>query len=1327
MAPHAFRQSSCITVHWLGLFAAWLLILTSVSQAAAPTKLAFVGVWDRSMALVDAGCRETGQAAHFFTTGEFAKLQATPEISSFPLVLVLNLEATESPALTAKLRAAHEANPQQRVLALDTRSSHVDLDKAGLLIQDPDLMAYWRANGPVNVRRLMQYLQVKYLGGTAQIEPPVLIPEFGYYDPEHENAFEDFELYREFKKAHHRWQDDQPVVVMLIQQSFWITRDLKVIDAQIAALEKHHLNAVVIFGDREGKMVDLIKAAKPVVLVEDRHGSTWESINVLKELDAPYLRPVSMLGSTVEEWRNDPRGMSVKDVGMFMSLQESWGTIEPIVVGGLKANIQGFRLHEPIPDRIEAFAARAERWANLHQKPNAEKKLAFIYYNKGLGQDDLMRGSPTGAFLDGPESFVRFLPRLQAAGYTLQNLPSSAADIISLLKKRGRNIGPWAQGELEKLADEGDPVLIPLSTYQHWFDSKITEASRQAVNEKFGPPPGRLMVVTRNGEKQIVIPRIQLGNITLTPQPERGEKQDDKLLHSRDVPPPHNYLAFYWWLEEQYQADAIVHWGTHGTLELLPGKETGLSKDSWSDICVSHLPVIDLWITDNLGESTLARRRSYAALVDHRVPPAVSAGLSDEYKTLHDDIHKFNTLEPGLLHEEFRKRITQQAKENALENIAHATLGDQPYDDDSIARLDAHLHQLYDSQTPTRLHILGQPPVEQDRLPYLVSILGESFLQHLTEASPFMKNLSAEKPALREAAAKLLGLLLEGKQQQTVTLTPDLEKDLIFAKDMWAKLMDADTEITGFIHALDGGYVEPGPGPEPIRNPASLPTGRNLYSMNPEEIPNRAAWEVAKKLVDDLLRTHHPKKIGMDLNGMETMRDFGVMEGQIFYLLGVRPVWNRSNLVIDVELIPAEELKRPRVDVFIAMGGQYKENFRSRVTLLDKAVRLAATAPESANPVRESVQSMETRLQQRGFSSSKASQFAAARIFGTKPGNMTGTNILHLVPRSGVWDKPEEITSVYMDNMNFVYTGDVWGERIEGLYEEAIQGTDTILRVWASNMTSQLSNHHAYEYLGGLNMAVKQLTGKTPQALIADVRNPSGATVRELEEVLATNLQSELLGEKWLQGMKEHDYAGAGHIAEMVKNTFGWSVTRPEAISQQTWTDIYEVIVKDRHQIGLNEWFQRVSPHALQEITATLLEAARKDIWQATPEQLQDLARLYADSVKNHGDSGGLVSGGNVRLAEYTTQTLGAGGTPADAALAQAMNEALAQAAAAPTTDKVSGQKLDNVSQEKPEEAAKEPSPQPPVMPTGFSWMHAALAAFFLLLITGFIRQTGTV
>lgn len=1313
----------------LAVFSLFWCVLAFVNAGAAEAqRWAFVGVWDRSMPQIDAACREAGVKATFVASHDFAQPRAGEDAALFDIVFVLNLNAEDSLPLTERLKEARSRNPKQRVLALDTRASQADLEKASLLTSDETVIRYWRPNGTVNVQRLIRYCLVQYAGGSGVVEAPVLIPESGYYDFDQEDAFDTFERYAAFKRSRQRWREGAPVVVLIIQQSFWITRDLKVVDAQIRALEKQGLNAVVVFGDREENVAALTEAAKPDVLIEDRHGPMWQSGALLQKLNVPYLRPISMLASTVEEWSRDPRGLSHRDVGMFMALQEPWGTIEPFVVGGLRANIQGFRLHEPIPDRVEAFAARAARWAALRRKPNAEKKVAIIYYNKGLGQDDLMRGSPTGGFLDAPESLMRFLPALKDAGYTLDHLPANSADLIATMKRSGRNIGPWVQGDLEKMVDEGQPVLIPLATYRRWFDEKLSEANRQAVTAKFGPPPGRIMVVTRNGEPQIVLPQIALGNLLLMPQPERGEKQDENLLHSRDVPPPHNYLAFYWWLEEQFHADAVIHWGTHGTLELMPGKEAGLSKNDWSDICVSHLPVIDLWITDNLGEATLARRRSYAALVDHQVPPALNAGLQDEFKTLHDDIHKFRTLEPGVLKEEFRKTISERARSGKLEDPMHAATPGGLLGDEAITRLDDHLHNLYESRTPLTLHVLGQPPAPAEMTPYLVNILGEPLLTHLAAAQHMPVPPPEQQQPARDAAALFLEAALTGKSPTDIPSTPDLQKDVEFAAEMRSRLQDARRETSGLIRALNGHYLEPGPGPEPIRNPASVPTGRNLYSLNPEEIPNRAAWEVGRRLVDDLLRTRHPKKIAMDLNGMETMRDFGVMEAQILYLLGVRPIWNRSNLVIDVELIPAGELRRPRVDVFIAMGGMYKENFPSRVALLDKAVRLAASAQGKDNLVREGVQAVEKSLLARGFSSVRAGQFAAARIFGTKPGNMSGTHILYLVPRSGVWDKDSEIADVYMDNMSFVYTQDVWGEKVDGLYEEALQGTDTILRVWASNMTSQLSNHHAYEYLGGLNMAVKKVTGKTPAALIADVRDPHGARIRDLEEVLATNFRSELLNRRWIEGMMSHDYAGAGHIAELTKNTFGWSVTRRESVSPQVWTDIYEVYVKDRYQLGLDAWFEKVSPHASQEIAATLLEAARKGLWPASQEQVQELARRYAESVSRHGDSGGLVSGGNTRLVDYSSAALNAPGDAARHALAEAMKQSIEKSATTGTGDmKVVGQKLEPARPQKTEPATPVPPKRPVVQVTApwVTWERVAIVICGILLLFGFARRTG--
>lgn len=1304
--------------------------------------------------MIRAAGAETGIETPILKAGDLLAPTGGATNPSAPadLILVLNLDSGDAAALKERLKEIQGSHPACKVLPLDKRAVHVELEKAGVLTQDPAIPGYWRPNGAVNLRRLFGYLGVKYFGRTGTVEPPVLVPDFGFYDPDREESFETLESLKSFRRQHGRWHEGKPVVAVLIQQSFWITHDTKVIDAQVRALERRGMNPVVIFGDTQKQVAKLLRDTRPSLVVEDRHGGMWENGALLQELDVPYLRPVSMLGYTVDEWLADPRGMAHRDIGMFMTLQESWGTLEPVVVGGLESSLQGFRLHTPYASGVERFAQRASAWLNLRGKTNSEKKVAIIYYNKGLGKDDLMRGSPTGGFLDGPESLLRFLPRLQAAGYALTNAPSSVDSLVQRMRSEGHNLGPWMQGELESMVDTGAPLLIPVSMYQKWFESKLSTTNQQAVIKAFGAPPGKIMVVNRHGEPCLVIPRIQVGNVLLMPQPERGDKQDEKLLHSRDVPPPHNYLAFYWWLQEESGVDAVMHWGTHGTLELLPGKENGMTRDCWSDICVGNLPVINLWIMDNLAEATLSRRRSYAQLIDHMVPPAVNAGVSDRYTALHDELDKYQGLEAGLLKSEYRKRIVSRIREEKLDqelrlgafagasnapalHTAAATPGTDLSDED-LEKAAEHIEELFESRTPLTLHVLGTPPEKQYLDAYLVSILGRSFREHLLKRFPPPAGLATAARSNAWIEARSIEFLTNAlaNPASVPAPTPELQNDVVFAREMLGRLNRADNEIVGLLRALEGRYIQPGPGPEPIRNPSSVPGGRNLYSLNPEEIPTRPSWEVAVQLVDELVRTRHPKKVGMDLNGMETMRDFGVLEAQILYLMGVRPVWDRNNLAYDVELIPRAELKRPRVDVFVAMGGMYKENFPTRVALLDKAVRLAAASPEEDNQVRLGSARVRERLVAGGMPADRAQEFSNARIFGTKPGDLSGSKILYLVPRSGTWEKEDEVADVYIDSMSFVYTKGNWGTKVDGLYEEAIQGTELLVRVWASNMTSQLSNHHAYEYLGGLSMAVKKLTGHEPDALIADVRNPNGAKLRDFQEVLLTSLKSELLNRKWIEGMKSHGYAGAGHAAELVKNTFGWSVTRRESITDSTWNDILSVYMDDKYKLGLKEWFDRENPHALAEIAATMLEAGRTGRWNARPEDLARLARTYAEIVAKHGESGGLVSGGNRKLSEFVHTQLSAPGDLAGAALAAKLAAALEQAAGNPQPKSAKPEamaqstpgKTETVTGRKLGVESKNMSAQTPVAEPPSVYLRSLGGIGLALFTLGFMRRKGS-
>ncbi len=1315
------------------IFALLLLVLTAplvamggnASDRASGENeplVTMIGIWDRAKPMVERASRTVDVPVRIESAEKAIEIKAFPQAD---VVYILNFSSKEAAELKNILQ--RETRTGLKVIPLDKRGVHSTLDKAALLHHDPKVPEYWRANGAENIRRLLNYTADKYLGMDRPIKPPIAIPSAGFYHPDLARVVKDFSSY---KSKLPRWKKGAPVAAYLIHQSFWVTEDTAVINALIAELEETGFNVATFFSMSESGMRKRLKAVEPDVIIEQRHGGRWEGggeQSLLEKINAPYLNPISMLQYTIPQWRKDPAGMHPADRSLFLTLQETDGEIEPLIIGGLKKGVHGFKLHKPIPERVKRFAQRTRAWINLRRKQNAKKKIAIVYYNKYMGKANLMRGSPTGAFLDAPASMMNFLPKLKEKGYHITSIPGNEKELIRRVKQHGRNYGPWARDELEKMVRRShEETLIPASEYKQWFRNELSKENRQAVREHFGAPPGRLMVVQRHDQKFIVIPTVRMGNVLLAPQPVRGGRQDKNLVHNQDVPPPHNYLAFYWWLQKEFKADAMIHWGTHGTLELLPGKEAGLSRPDWSDICAGTIPVINPWIMDNIGEATLSRRRSYALLVDHLNPPSVTAELSPPLKNLQSTIDKWKRLEKGVLRKKFRSKITNAAeKQNLLKETNINRESDAPLRKKQIEELHNHLHEQYNASTPMTLHVLGEPPADKWLPSYLVRILGKDLREALKQTHDIPSHPEGkqheEKWLQKQGRRFIRRTVLEDKEPPDTLKSQHSEATRILSK-----LKQADHEISNLLRALNGEYIRSGPGPGAVRNRASIPSGRNLYALNPKEIPTHSAWEVGKELVKDLLEQKKPTKVGFDLNGMNTMRDYGVNEAQILYLLGVRPIWDERNRVIDVELIPKEKLGRRRIDVFIGMGGQYKENFPSRVELLDKAVRLASRQKEPGNLVRKGTKRMETELLKKGFAEDKAEKLAKARIFGTKPGNMSGTKILYLVPRSGAWDKRREITDVYIDNMNFVYTRDIWGKRVEGLYESAIQGTDTLIRAWASNMTSQLSNHHAYEYLGGMSMAVKQLTGKEADAFIADVRDPAGGDMKKFKDVLQTNLRSELLNKKWIKGMKQKDCAGAGQIAELVKNTFGWETTRSSSVNNSDWSQIYRTYIEDRYNLSLKEWFNRVNPHALQEIAATMLEAARREYWHADAEQISKLSWRYAKSVVKHGSSDGLMSGGNEKLESYVKDQLQA---PGDQKLAKKYAETRKQtrAEAQATEKQVTGKKLTQKQETKSESKSKK---QKPAVQRGGrrTLLWWAVGGVLLLCIgVGIWRRSGSV
>ncbi len=477
-------------------------------------------------------------------------------------------------------------------------------------------------------------------------------------------------------------------------------------------------------------------------------------------------------------------------------------------------------------------------------------------------------------------------------------------------------------------------------------------------------------------------------------------------------------------------------------------------------------------------------------------------------------------------------------------------------------------------------------------------------------------------------------------------LSPRLRDAFQQARQLQEGFAKTHQELDNLLAALSGRFIPPGPGNSPDRNPGVVPTGRNMVVMNPEEVPSRPSWEIGKQLVEQLLaqqlktKKRYPRKVAFTLNAFATFQDYGVMESQILYLLGVRPVWDDRHRVIDVELIPAAELGRPRVDVFISALGYYRDMLPTRMRLLDKAVRLVATLAEPDNPVHRNSVQVREELQRLGIDRRRAEALSLARIFGAPPGQIGNPGYYYLVERSGQWGSRDDLLKTYLSYSRYVYTDGLWGHDAPEAYNRQIQGSEVLLRSWSDRTRSPLSNKYDWFVGGSLSLAIQKLTGQTPEWFLSDVRDPDRAALRVAEDALARDYRVRLFNRKWIEGMMREGYAGADQIAVHVANTMGWKIMRDGSVSDDTWNEIAAIYVRDKLGLSLRQWFEAENPFAFQDMSEVLLESQRKGYWNAEPGLLREIAAQYARSVVRHGEGGGLRGGGNLQLEQFVAQAL---------------------------------------------------------------------------------------
>ncbi len=1174
---------------------------------------------------------------------------------------------------------------------------------------------YWRYGGPQNMARFLETSAALFLGRNFPVEPPVPTPDDGYYHPDAPDVFSSTKDYLDWYRKSGRWHDGAPKVLVDFADG-WKLGMNRATNAVIRAFEARHINVAAIFGVAQEAPFAL--EFQPDLIVSRKHGRWWmadSGVEVLdKKLDVPMLRGLTLLftGETFGEYRKTRNGIRGAGLVMGAMVPELDGSISPTLIEGLDAVWYGRRFEAIEEERIERLVDKAERWIALRRKPNSEKRIAIVYVS-GIG-----KGRITAASLNVPESLTNFLHAMGRDGYSFSHIPVDSGQLLDEMLTKGRNISPSQVGEIEELASMPGVELLPIDGYVAWFRS-LPEAMQKEVEGTFGPPPGELMTVERGGKKYFVLPKLDFGNVLVLPQPLRGAKMNSRLQHNDHVPPPHQYLAVYWWLREVWKADAIVNYGTHGTQEFLPGRPLGQLADDWSDRVLGPLPNVYVYVMDNVGEALIAKRRGSAVTVSHQIPPIAAASLSEEDKAvgaIYRATEQFMAQEEfgpdgqaggvphsSALKERLREQIGRQAHAKSFDRDLGFDWTTENPSDEQVAELQLHIHLINEDKIPLGLHVHGRPSATKDVASLITQILGKPYIRRVAKLEfGFTGDRGEVYEHAKARAVELVARALEGAAPHAA-LAPDMQR-VAQLKQAFAKTVE---EIPNTLRALRGGYVPPGGGGDPVRNPSALPTARNLYGINPGEVPTRAAWDVGVQLAKDLLDREHkrlgrwPRKVGFTLWNTEVIRQNGTDLAQILYLMGARPLWDQNNIVSEVELIPAAELQRPRIDVIIQAASLFRDTFPDRMELLDKAARLVIATGDGDNYLARHSEQIETALKQAGLAARDARLYAAARVFGNSPGGY-GTGLVDGIARSGSYDDTKALTSDYVARLGAVYTaGAPWGSNVPGVYEQALKGTDAVALSRSTNVVSPLTLDHYFEYLGGMTMAVRDIDGTSPETYIADVRDVERPAMETLRETLTRDLRGKFWNPRWIREQQDEGFSGAVEITQTATNLFGWQVTKPEAVSEYVWDEVQRVYVEDSHSLGLREWFDRENPYAFQNLTAVLLESARKGFWKPSPEVLQETANAYAQSVGRHGPAGDLRTVDNARLQSFVNEQLRAPGNEPGIELTSFYGKALAKSAGAPAgSDVVAGRKL------VPEEKTT-----PPAAPT-----YSAATAFALFL-----------
>lgn len=1094
------------------------------------------------------------------------------------------------------------------------------------------LWAYLVEGGPENARNFLGYARAMLEGGEKPAAAGPLL-RAGVYWPGAGVA--------DLSAAQEAWTGSQPVVPLVFYRALVQGAGLNPINRLVKSLLRAGLNPLPVFVASLKDPVSvatlerLFAAAPPAVILNATSFATGSPHAGESGAGNPLTMPaaqgapvfqVVLAGSSEEAWQSGLTGLSARDIAMNVALPEVDGRVlsravsfkgEAFFDAATECPVAAYRA---VGDRVEFVARLAANWARLRHRPEAERRVALVLAN----YPDKDGRLANGVGLDTPAGTVHVLELLRQTGYRVQGAPEDADALMQAVMAGPTN---W----LTDRAARAGGVRLSLADYRIDYGQLPWEL-RDAIESRWGAPeqdpfytPGEVDC----GHFSLSV--LEFGNVVVGVQPARGYNIDPTdSYHSPDLVPPHNYLAFYFWLRHRFRADAIVHMGKHGNLEWLPGKALALSRACWPEAVLGPMPHIYPFIVNDPGEGTQAKRRAQAVIVDHLTPPLTRAetyGPLKDLEALIDEYYEAAGVDPRRI-DHLRREILTLSAATGLDRDVGMAGEDEETD---LARLDAYLCELKEAQIRDGLHIFGRSPEGVQERDLTVALLrvprGEgkggdaSLIRALAEDlglgfDPLDCDMAApwEGPE-PEALGRLAGSSWRS-HGDTVERLEALAARLVDGETpppgaaSGAVLNEAATRVrpairacgpdegAGLLAGLAGRFVPPAPSGAPTRGRLdTLPTGRNFYSVDSRAVPTPTAWALGWKSADLLIEKHlqthgdWPRTMLLTAWGTANMRTGGDDIAQALALMGVKPRWDAANRrVTGFEVLPQGVLGRPRVDVTLRISGFFRDAFPQLIALFDSAARavMALDEPDDLNPAAARAQTEGTQ----------------ARIYGSKPGAY-GAGLQALIDER-LWSDKADLAEAYLSWGSYAYGAAEEGRPDRSGLEARLGETEAIVQNQDNREHDLLDSDDYYQFEGGAAAAVSTLQGRDRPVYHNDHSRPERPVIRTLDDEIGRVVRARVVNPKWIEGVKRHGYKGAFEIAATVDYLFAFAATTG-AVKGHHFDLVEAAFLEDD---ATRAFIEGHNAPALREIAERLAEAIDRGLWM--PRSNSARARIAA-------------------------------------------------------------------------------------------------------------------